>query len=122
MDEAVADLTALLVMRLPTIPASPPDINPLEPAFVWEETLLWPPPKYWLEKFFSPPIPLAAIIASASIEPPVCPTLIPRLDIKESIFWDTFKKAMAQRNQISTLPDAVALPIAFTWACIHRWI
>ena len=34
-------------------------------------------------------VPLAAIMASASILPPVWPTLTPRLAMNESIFCDT---------------------------------
>lgn len=51
-----------------------------------------------------------AIIASESMEPPVCPTFRPRLDRKLSIFCDTFKKAMAHRNHTSTLPETASLP------------
>lgn len=57
-----------------------------------------------------------AIIASESMEPPVCPTFRPRLDRKLSIFCDTFKKAMAHRNQISTLPETASFPEALTAA------
>ena len=58
--------------------------------------------------------PLAAIISSAIMEPPVCPTLMPRLDRKLSIFWLIFKNAMAQRNQMNTFPAAVSFPTAST--------
>ena len=36
--------------------------------------------------------------------------------MKLSIFWDTFRNATAQRNQISTLPVTVSLPTALTCA------
>ena len=36
--------------------------------------------------------------------------------MKLSIFWDTFKKATAHRNQISTLPVTASLLDADTWA------
>ena len=113
----VAVRMALFVTCRLTTPASPPAMNPPglpEPAFTWEEVLLWPPPKCWREKFRTAPTPLAAIMASAIMEPPVCPTLTPRLDMKESIFWDTFKKAMAHRNHTRTLPDTASLPAAST--------
>ena len=55
-----------------------------------------------------------AIIASESMEPPVCPTFRPRLDRKLSIFCDTFKKAMVHRNHSSTLPETASLPEALT--------
>ena len=55
-----------------------------------------------------------AIIASESMEPPVCPTFRPRLDKKLSIFCDTFKNAMAHRNQTSTLPETASFPEALT--------
>ena len=37
--------------------------------------------------------------------------------MKESIFCDTFRNAMAHRNQIRTLPDTASRPAASTWAC-----
>ena len=66
------------------------------------------------------PTPLAAIIASAIMEPPVCPTFTPRLDMKESIFCDTFRNEMAHRNQTRTLPDTASRPAAFTWASLSE--
>ena len=117
---------ALFVTCRLTTPARPPAINPPGlpglpgepgPLFTWEELLLWPPPKCWREKLRTAPTPLAATRASAIMEPPVCPTFTPRLDMKESIFWDTFKKAMAHRNQTRTLPDTASRPAASTWAC-----
>jgi hypothetical protein len=59
-------------------------------------------------------IPFAAIISSAIMLPPVCPTLIPRLLIKLSIFWLIFKKATAHKNQTSTFPAAVSFPTDWT--------
>ena len=38
--------------------------------------------------------------------PPVCPTLMPRLDKKLSIFWLIFRNAMAHKNQMNTFPAA----------------
>ena len=60
--------------------------------------------------------PRAAIMASANREPPVRPTLTPRVPKMLSIFWDTFKKATAQKNQISTFPVTASLLDAATWA------
>ena len=124
----VAVRRALFVTCRLTTPARPPARNPPglpglpglpgepEPVFTWEEELLWLPPKCWREKLRTAPTPLAAIIASAIMEPPVCPTFTPRLDMKESIFWDTFRNAMAHRNQTRTLPDTASRPAASTWA------
>ena len=61
-------------------------------------------------------MPLAATIASASMEPPVCPTLTPMLLIKLSIFWDTLRKATAHRNQINTFPVTSSRLVALTAA------
>ena len=36
--------------------------------------------------------------------------------MKLSIFWETFRKPMAQRNQISTFPVTASLLDAATWA------
>ena len=58
--------------------------------------------------------PYRWIMASASILPPVWPTLTPRLAMNESIFCDTFKKPIAHMNQIRTLPETVSLPTAST--------
>jgi len=55
-----------------------------------------------------------AIRSSAIMFPPVLPTLMPSDARKESIFWDTFKKAMAHRNQTSTLPETASFPEALT--------
>lgn len=55
-------------------------------------------------------------MASAIREPPVRPTLTPRVPRILSIFWDTFKKATAQKNQISTLPVTASALVASTWA------
>ena len=117
---AVAVRMALFVTWRLTTPARPPAMNPPglpEPASVWEEELLWLLPKCWREKPRTAPTPLAVTRASAIREPPVCPTFTPRLDMKESIFWDTFKKAMAHRNHTRTLPDTASRPAASTWAC-----
>ena len=90
-------------------PVLPPDVLPEAPAF--------PPPNR------CPADPTAVESArettstSDSIEPPVWPTLTPMLPIKLSIFCDTFRKATAQRNQISTFPVTASLPEASTWAC-----
>ena len=62
--------------------------------------------------------PLAAIISSAIMAPPVCPTLIPRLDMKLSIFWLIFKNAIAHKNQMNTFPAAVSFPTASTSASV----
>ena len=51
-----------------------------------------------------------AIRTSAISEPPVCPTLTPRLARKLSIFCDTFRNATAQSSQIKTLPATASLP------------
>jgi len=118
---AVAVRMALFVTWRLTTPARPPAMNPPglpgepEPVFTWEK-LLWPPPKCWREKFRTAPTPLTVIMASAIMEPSVCPTLTPMLDMKESIFWDTFKNAMAHRNHTRTLPDTASRPAASTWA------
>ena len=69
-----------------------------------------------LAKLLNPLNPLAAIIASASILPPVWPTLTPRLAIKESIFCDTLRNPIAHINQISTFPETASLPTASTCA------
>ena len=69
-----------------------------------------------LAKLLNPLNPLAVIIASASILPPVWPTLTPRLAIKESIFCDTFRNPIAHINQISTFPETASLPTASTCA------
>src|SRR5699024_2369307 len=123
----VAVLMALFVTFRLITPARPPLAkpapNPAPPrpppplALTWVELLLRPPPTWWLEKFLKPPMPLAAIMASASILPPVWPTLTPRLAMNESIFCDTFKKPIAHMNQIRTLPETASLPTASTWAC-----
>ncbi len=55
-------------------------------------------------------------MASAIREPPVRPTLMPRVPRMLSIFCDTFKKATAQKNQISTFPVTASLLDAATWA------
>ena len=62
-------------------------------------------------------MPRIATMASPSMLPPVCPTLIPRLLIKLSTFWDTFRKAMAQRNQMKIFPVTAALPSVATCCC-----
>ena len=110
---------SLVILRLIT-PASPPRRKPESPA---EGPL---PPDFPAEPRPNPMIlppkpaamdtPRAAIMASASMEPPVWPTLTPRLDRKLSIFWETFRKPTAQKNQISTLPLTVSLLVAFTAA------
>ena len=64
--------------------------------------------------FFAVVSPLAATISSAIMLPPVCPTLMPRLDKKLSIFWLIFRNAMAHRNQMNTFPAAVSFPAACT--------
>ena len=83
-----ARIASLVTLRL-TMPARPPWKNPVEPdapdvpelgAEVREP--LWDPVAILTARI--------AIIASDSIEPPVWPTLIPRLDKKLSIFYDTF--------------------------------
>ena len=73
-----------------------------------------PPPA----TFFAVVNPLAAIMSSAIILPPVWPTLIPKLLMKLSIFWLIFKKAIAHRNQIRTFPAAVSFPTAWTSASV----
>ena len=56
----------------------------------------------------------AASIASASIEPPVWPTLMPRPCMKLSIFCEIFKNATAHRNQMNRFPATPSLPEAET--------
>ena len=108
-----AFLTALPVIPLPTIPESPP-LNAAVltdvPLDLPAETLL-PPPLNVL------PMLLAVIRTSANIDPPVCPTFIPREDIKLSIFCDTFRNATAQRNQTKIFPVTPSLPIRVTSFC-----
>ena len=107
---------ALWVNWRPTAPASPPDrkedwLTLLElPSILTEPPRKLEPPAM----FFAVVSPLAATISSAIMLPPVCPTLIPRLDKKLSIFWLIFRKAMAHKNQMKTLPAAVSFPTAST--------
>ena len=82
---------------LPLCPAPEPKECPMAPAIV--------------------PTPLAAINASASMEPPVCPTLTPKLAKKLSIFCEALRKPMAHKNQISTFPVTVSRPTESTCAC-----
>ncbi len=107
---------ALWVNCLPTAPASPP-----ERKDDWLTLLEFPPtrkePPRKLElpaTFFAVVSPLAATISSAIMFPPVCPTLMPRLDKKLSIFWLIFRNAMAHKNQMNTFPAAVSFPTAST--------
>ena len=108
--------TALWVNCLPTAPAKPP-----ERKADWLELFEVPPMRKEPPRKLEPPAmflavvnPLAATISSAIMLPPVCPTLMPRLDRKLSIFWLIFRKAMAYRNQRNTFPAAVSLPTAST--------
>ena len=77
-----------------TFPMPPPPLEnpPTKP----------PPPTICLADV----MPLAAIRSSAIMEPPVRPTFTPRLDMKLSIFWLTFRNAMAHRNQTKRFPAA----------------
>ena len=56
----------------------------------------------------------AASIASASIEPPVWPTLMPRPCMKLSIDCEIFRKATAHRNQTNRFPATPSFPEAET--------
>ena len=112
-------LTALRSVCLPTDPASPPDrkfpptaVSPGEPDFRYPLPPLLLPPF----KCMAPAKLLPAIRSSAIMFPPVFPTLMPRLAMKESIFWLTFKKAMAHRNQMKTFPVTASFPCSAT-AC-----
>ena len=112
-------LTALRSVCLPTDPASPPErklpptaASPGEPDFRYPPPPLLPPPFRCIELVKLRP----AIRSSAIMFPPVFPTLIPRLDMKESIFWLTFRNAMAHRNQIKTFPVTASFPWSAT-AC-----
>ena len=122
----VAVLTALLVMCRPAMSIKPPLKNPASPAEL-ELPPEAPPDAEAPEPRRPPPRirpapPVAIVtarnvtIASASIEPPVRPTLTPRLAMKLSIFCETFKKATAQRNQIRTFPVTASLLDAATAA------
>ena len=111
--------TALWVNWRPTAPASPPEekealLKEWEPP-AWKEPPWKPPP---LETFLAEERPFAATINSVSMEPPVWPTLMPRLDIKLSIFWLIFRNATAHRNQMSIFPAAVSLPTDSTSASV----
>ena len=110
--EPLALLMALFVTLRLTTPERPPFKNVFPPLLLPEDPP--PPPPLPPEKDFAAPTPRIAIIASASIEPPVCPTLIPKLLIKLSIFCDTFKKAMAHKNHTNMLPVTASLPMAST--------
>ena len=118
----VAVLTALLVMCRPAIPTKPPLKNPLIPEEPDLPAALLPAaePARPAPPLCPPPTTIVmarmAIMASASIEPPVRPTLTPSVAMKLSIFCDTFKKATAHKNQISTLPVTASFPDAATWA------
>lgn len=90
-------------------------LKELEPP-AWKELPRKPPP---LETFLTEESPFAATISSVSMELPVWPTLIPRLDIKLSIFWLILRKATAQRNQMSIFPAAVSLPTDSTSASVR---
>lgn len=90
--------------------------------FMWLEP---PPMRKEPPRKLEPPVmlfaivkPLAAIKSSAIMEPPVCPTLTPRLFIKLSIFWLIFRKAIAHRNQMKIFPAAASLPTASTSASV----
>lgn len=107
---------ALWVNWRPTAPARPPErkedwltLFELPPILIEPPRKLEPP-----ATFFAVVSPLAATISSAIMLPPVCPTLMPRLDKKLSIFWLIFKKAMAHKNQMNTFPAAVSFPTAST--------
>ena len=104
----VAFLTALLEKLRLTTPARPPFIKPPPPP---PEDAPFPPvPPALPANCFAIKAPLVAMRASAIIEPPVCPTLIPSPARKLSIFWLTFKKAIAQRNQTKIFPVTASLP------------
>ena len=59
-----------------------------------------------LEKVLMPPMPLAAIIASANMLPPVCPTLTPRLETVSYTHLDVYKRQEVERveQKLSVLP------------------
>lgn len=104
----VAASTALRSTCLPTAPARPPDKKlPSTAAFPGEEFLRYPLPP---EPRIAPVRLLPAIKSSAIMFPPVLPTLMPRDAIKESIFWLTFKNAMAHKNQTNTFPVTASFP------------
>ena len=110
----MAVLTALLVMCRPAIPTSPPLKNPAIPE-VPDLPAILPAavPARPAPAPCPPPTTIVtarmAIMASASIEPPVRPTLTPSVAIKLSIFCDTFRNATAHRNQSSTFPVTASL-------------
>ena len=95
-------MTALLVMCRPAMPMSPPlKKPPVEPEGAPWVVL---PPDRTAPPMACPPAlaiivtPRAAIMASAIREPPVRPTLMPKVPRMLSIFCDTFKKDTAQKN------------------------
>lgn len=117
----VAVLTALLVIFLPAIPIRPPLKKPPDApaelaALDVPAELAAPRPNVCPANPATVETPRAAIMTSASIELPVRPTLTPRLAMKLSIFCDTFRKATAHRNQISTFPVTASLLDAATAA------
>lgn len=116
----VAVLTALLVIFLPAIPMRPPLKNPpaeLEvPDTPAELAVPLPLPSVCPANPATVVTPRVAIMTSASMELPVRPTLTPKVAMKLSIFWDTLRKAIAHRNQISTFPVTASLLDAATAA------
>ena len=114
----VAVFTASLVIFRLTTPARPPRRKPVKPSVPFAPDAPAPPedrpPKIRPAPLATEETVLAAIMTSASIEPPVWPTLTPRELIKLSIFRLTFRKATAQRNQIRTLPATASRPTAET--------
>ena len=105
---------ALAAAAFPTariaIPArpEPPPVNACPAACVLFVTLLCPrlkmPPKAPPAAPAAVPIARPATISSASILPPVRPTLTPSPARKLSIFWLILRKATAHSSQIKILP------------------
>ena len=86
---AVAVFTASLVTFRLTTPDNPPfkkPVDPVAPAAFEVEPLVERRPTAPPKAPATVEIPRVAIMTSASMEPPVCPTLTPKLAIKLSIF------------------------------------